>query len=410
MVTSLTFPSSKLLRNLSFGAIASLLAVGAIALVRDNLALERQESAIDSEKIAFIRRSSLQSDNGSAIALKKKAAALGIAIEYPSSASSVQVNASEKRIFSKLEKPLDRYITTQGKTGFDKAQPPRFDALPPELSSYLNAREQKLALLRNTLRFHKTPEWEKNAYWLESGDPGTMPDFGGLMRLQNLLLADAIAQYDRGNPNGTLENLDAAWALSESLKNRPELKAQRTYFKLIHAHLGMLRRIDNLPPQWQQRLSQRNYRSTFNRALESEALLQYSTTQRFRPTTVEKLASILAPEELQALKGGGMQARARVRHIGIERYQAIHRLHDSLPHANLCAIRFADPFGRAFPQTSEKESLLHRDLATMPASIQEALQELRRVELETKSTHNILKAKETKADSTSEVNTCPVSS
>ncbi|MBD2578910.1 hypothetical protein [Oscillatoria sp. FACHB-1406] len=378
MVTSRTLPSPKLLRNLSFSALAGLLAVGAIALVQDNLALERQESAIESETTAFIRRSSLQSDNGSAIALKKKAAALGIAIEYPSSASSVQVNASEKRIFSQLEKPLDRYITAQGKTGFDKTQRSRFDALPPELTSYLNAREQKLTLLRNTLRFHKTPEWERNGNWLESGDPGTMPDFGGLLRLQNLLLADAIAQYDRGNQARTFENLDAAWVLSESLKNRPELKAQRTYFKLIRTHLGMLRRLDNLPPQWQQRLSQRNYRSTFNRALESEALLQYNATQRFRPTKAEKLAPILTPEELQALKGGGMPARNQIRHIGIDRYQAIRRLHDSLPHADLYAI--------VFPQESEKETLLQRDFAIMSPSIQEALRELTRVELETKST------------------------
>jgi hypothetical protein len=373
---------SKLLK-FALGAIAGLVGLGVIALIPANLSAERQEIAIEKEVTEFLKKFPYRPSNASAIKLQTLAARLGIKIDAPTSNGS-SIAKTEQQAFAAIEKTLTRYLETQSAKTSD-----RLGAPPLELVNYLKTRAQTLTALRNHLRYYKTPDWGTNLHWIESGDvTRPLPSFLGLVRLQKLLLLDAIEQHDRGNQRQVLENLEASWQLTKSVQNRPELISQFASIMLTRNQLGVLRHLDNLPSHWIKRLSEHHYHQSVVTALKSESFFYYAFTQHLsssRLTQIDRELGTDYEEEYPGLKWSGIAGKIYLRHTGISRYQAVKDLRDRLTEVNACESNSAD-----LPPTKNWGNI--EEISGF-YSVPEVIQKASQIELETELTQRILQAK-----------------
>ncbi|HEY9749545.1 MAG TPA: hypothetical protein V6C63_12750, partial [Allocoleopsis sp.] len=99
------------------------------------------------------------------------------------------------------------------------------------------------------------------------------PTFVGFVRLQRLLVIDALEKNRLGQTEAAIADLEASWKLNQVLRDRPELSSQVVALVVAKTQAGTLRKIKQLPPVWQQRLMEHDYRQSFLVALNWESWL-----------------------------------------------------------------------------------------------------------------------------------------
>lgn len=174
------------------------------------------------------------------------AAALGIDLAPPALDGRVRpdpraveaLQSVRAALYDHLDRELQR--TTPGST-----------PLPAGLAGYLEERREPLAALRQRLIAGEPPRWEGC-------------NLLGQIQLQRLLLTQALAR-------GSLAELEASWQLNAALREAPELISQFVAIAVARLQAGVLRRLDDVPAGWDERLLEHDYRESMLHALEQES-------------------------------------------------------------------------------------------------------------------------------------------
>ena len=248
-------------------SIIGCISVAIISLVVANVTSESPDKEIKQAQSAFLKKFPKTESNASAIKLQELTAKLGfIAFGGSQSSQKITVADADKKAFEEIREELD-YIDTHLQNPNDKLE------LPPEkIRHYLDSHADSLAAIRKYVLTHETPQWEMDITPMIEGKYYQLPSFWALANVQKILALDILYQNYQGNTQAMLETLEVSWKLNESLQNRPELTSQLDSIMIIRNQVGVIRKIDNLPPEWQQRLLKHDYRQSMLTTVELVSL------------------------------------------------------------------------------------------------------------------------------------------
>jgi hypothetical protein len=245
--------------------------------------LNRKRDSIRQAKAEFVKQFPIvPAHNQTATDLEKIAGELGILLH---SSTEESVNQSKKSELEKIEMSMSQFLDQQITDPTNQ-----LDKLPNNLQTYLTNNQAALNRIRNLIVNGEPLQWKFQPTW-QIDDP--LPSFLGLVRLQKILLLDAIAQKAAGNSQLMQENLETAWQINQSIKNDPYLMSQLVGLIALKQQVGLMRKLGDLPAIWQERLLSHDYRSSMLKSLNTEAY------------TIFDLLDEIDPAELQELMGEG---------------------------------------------------------------------------------------------------------
>jgi len=99
-----------------------------------------------------------------------------------------------------------------------------------------------------------------------------LPSYFNLVDLQKVILLDVLAKHSRGQFKQSEEMLEVSWRLNQSLRNDFYLIGQLVVLIMGRYSTGVSRKLEYLPIDWHQRLSEHDYRTSFSNSLEAEVL------------------------------------------------------------------------------------------------------------------------------------------
>jgi proline iminopeptidase len=252
------------------------------ALCADLRAQDHPEPA--SFRSAFEAQFPKTKTSAAALEIERLATALGIQMapfESPE-ATADERNSEEKNpptpfvLKPRKERPgpspeLERSLLSAGISEFlnrelgipdDRIGPP-----PPQLERFLADNESGIAAIESLLLREPEIHWEVD---VTNYPNGPLPSLTGLMRLQRVLAARALAKARGGETDAALRTLDAGWRLNEVLSSRPELISQLIVVAAAKIHVGVLRKLDSPAYGWADHLRSRRFFSAYLTAFQSE--------------------------------------------------------------------------------------------------------------------------------------------
>lgn len=147
----------------------------------------------------------------------------------------------------------------------------RIGAAPPQLERHFAAHEGILSTAESLLLREPDVHWEMD---VARGAAAPIPNFTAIMQLQRLFVARALLQEQRGETDGALRTLEAAWKLNEGVSSRPELISHLIVVAAAKLHMGALRKVDDPAHGWADRLRSGSLYSAFLAAYQNQVWLQ----------------------------------------------------------------------------------------------------------------------------------------
>lgn len=240
-----------------------------------NWIAHQQEQRSQQQWQTFTAQFANSVSNQTALALETASANLGINLlglksDRPSP-SPTQIKQAEA-----IHQDLQVYLERQLEDPSDAVAP-----LPQHLQNYLKVHATELETIRSQGLQGDMPQWQVAM----SYPNGTQvrPTFAGFVKLQRLLVADALEKNRLGQTEAAIANLEASWRLNQALRDRPELNSQIVALIVAKTQAGALRKIKRLPAVWQQRLMEHDYRQSFLVALNWESWLVADLIRKTSP-------------------------------------------------------------------------------------------------------------------------------
>jgi len=205
--------------------------------------------------------------NTAALDTEKLAAAVGVDLTPRSRMKpEARISNDARREREKVDWLLSDYLSREiEKEGGAIERPPQ------AVRDFLAAQAASLATLRHRLTHGETPLWERH---LEEFDERTLPNLLGHMRLQKLLLASCLDRLADGDRATAFETLEASWSLCSALTGEPSIIEQFIAIASARLQFGVMRRVDDLPVPWSNRLLETDLRTRMLRALRAEGCIQ----------------------------------------------------------------------------------------------------------------------------------------
>jgi hypothetical protein len=141
------------------------------------------------------------------------------------------------------------------------------EAPPAPVCEYLDQHRPAIEEIAELLARSEPPRWEASP----ASFAGPVPNLMGHLRLQRVLLADALARSLAGENAAAERRLLAAWKLNASLRDRVDDVSQTLAVAIARAHAGVARWIDLQDPEWERRLTDHDYRASLLRATAMQA-------------------------------------------------------------------------------------------------------------------------------------------
>ncbi|NEO32559.1 MAG: hypothetical protein F6K36_19430 [Symploca sp. SIO3C6] len=257
----------------------------AIWIVGGNFLAAQLEKEIEREIDKFAQQFPETGYNNSALKLQALTAKSGMDLSitpdeftvdaYISSHPDFNVSITEIQAVQKILKQLEEYLEAQIAISNDQVDPP-----PEELQRYLASKADTLEAIRNHVLNNEVPQFPVNiAPFLEWDDQYNFSVSLGLVHLQRLLLLDILEKNRRGQTQAASEMLELSWKLNKSLHNQPRFIAHIVTLIVLKKQIDVIRKLDSLPPKWQQRLLEHNYGQSLLTTLELELIFQLRFTQ-----------------------------------------------------------------------------------------------------------------------------------
>jgi hypothetical protein len=219
-----------------------------------------QEKEIEQDLAAYAQRFPKTEPNDAALKLAPPLAKVGF-------------NAGWGSFSQELNQYLDAEI----------AKPNDTINLPSEkLQRYLASKQTALAELRQQVLNNEVPHWGTDISWILQGDMTVrLPPYLWQVNFQRVLALDILEKYRQGQTEAAAEMLEVSWKINPSLTESPLLIPQLVALIVTKYPAGVMRKVDRLPTQWQQRLLERDYRESILTSLQGEYLSKFKFSQDF---------------------------------------------------------------------------------------------------------------------------------
>jgi hypothetical protein len=180
---------------------------------------------------------------------------------------------SSNNEFEQIQEQLSQYIDSQISKPNDEIDPP-----PQALQRYLESKADALEKVQNHVLNSEVPKLETVTYGLLEGDFSmTIQSYLGMANFQKILALDILEKQRQGKNKEAIEMLEVSWRISQSLQNSPSLIGQLVALIVGRFQAGVIRKVDNLSPEWQERLLEHDYRLSVLKTIEGEYFLIYSS-------------------------------------------------------------------------------------------------------------------------------------
>ena len=196
---------------------------------------------------SILKRYPKSGKNRSAIELETISVRLGIEITESGSEWGSQGHG---RIEPFSSTGAATYLYTQLVKPFDE-----IDIPPSHIKEYLRLHQSDLDELYNRVLQNEVPRWEID---IQKGYRAPVPNLLFHQQLHSVLALDILERTRLGRHKEALEAFEASWKISQSLRDRPEMISQQISLQLLNLQTGVLRKMKQVPREWQQRISSVN--------------------------------------------------------------------------------------------------------------------------------------------------------
>lgn len=202
-------------------------------------------------------------DTPAAIRLIELARSVGVDVARSAAARpGRQEIAAERALSQALKEYGENELTRSGGT---------VGAPPETVLACLRDHDEGVRELVAALVSGETLAWKTD---LSLGHEAPLPNLLGHVRLQRLLVAEALARANRGEDEEAERVLLASWNLNGSLRARPEVMSQLIAISVARMQAGLGRRLSVDPVTWLQRYAEHDDRSSLLRAIEVESIVE----------------------------------------------------------------------------------------------------------------------------------------
>ncbi|MGB3298331.1 MAG: hypothetical protein WBA76_08675 [Phormidesmis sp.] len=244
-----------------------------VLLFRNGVRSRHQQAEMTVLSEAFFAQFETYPRNDSAKQFDQLGASLGF-IPNDSRDLTYQIDAEADRAYRAIEAPLGQFLEAQIALSADSLAP-----LPPSLASYLSTVRPQLNRLQAHLLNGDRPQWEVDIERM-SDQVYPFPGLSNTLNVQKLLLLSAVDYHQHHQHSKMVAALEASWQLNQAVSLRPDLTSQVSASVVSAYQAGLLRRLDDVPLQWQARLAQQAEQQSVMRGLEFDVWLQYQTLQK----------------------------------------------------------------------------------------------------------------------------------
>jgi hypothetical protein len=333
----------KKLFKIFVGSASGLAGLIAVWIIGGNLLAAQQEKEIHKEWEEFAKQFPKTETNDSALKLEALTAKLGFRLynsggfKFPTdSYADLDATKADKQDYQAIGKELSAYIETLIKNPNDAV------VVPSEnLRRYLTSKASTLAAIRTHVLNNEVPNLEINIDYLKEGDPSfALPSLLGFVNLQKILALDILEKNRQGQTSEALATLEVSWKINKILRDRPELIHQLVALIVTNQQLAVIRRLENLPVQWQQRLLEHDYRKSILTVLQGENFFSSALIRQIDSFSSEDSENIglSSGSWWWLLKLTSPISRPYLRFSAIDAYQAVRRLYSQIPQQNFCSL------------------------------------------------------------------------
>jgi hypothetical protein len=249
-------------RNLKFlgGSAVGLAGLLAVWIVGGNYIASVQEKEIEQDLAAYAQRFPKTEPND-------------VALKLAPSLAKVGLNAA----WGSLSQELNQYLDAEIANPNDTINPPS-----EKLQRYLASKQTALAELRQQVLNNEVPHWGTDITWILQGDMTVrLPPYLSQVYFQRVLALDILEKYRQGQTEAAAEMLEVSWKINQPLTESPLLISQLVGLIVAKYPVGVMRKADRLPTQWQQRLLEGDYRESMLTSLQGEYLSKFKFSQDF---------------------------------------------------------------------------------------------------------------------------------
>jgi hypothetical protein len=268
------------------GSAVGLAGLLAVWIVGGNYIASVQEKEIEQDLAAYAQRFPTTEPNDAALKLAASLAKLGFGgggtsfppvDRYMGSVADFRSSEDDRKAFEEIRQELKQYLDAEIAKPNDTVNPPS-----EKLQRYLASKQTALAEIRQQVLNNEVPHWGTDITWMLEGDISVpLPTSLWQVNFQLVLALDILEKYRKGQTEAAAEMLEISWKLNQYLTESPFLISQLVALIVTKYPAGVMRKVDRLPAQWQQRLLERDYRESILTSLQGEYLYKFKSSQDF---------------------------------------------------------------------------------------------------------------------------------
>lgn len=255
------------------GAALVWLGAGSLKAARRERAAEAAWGASYGPLGDFTTRFPARPTNEMARALEDAARTLGIEMRPRGEQPDDESSWRKKTGWDGVRAPLEKWADAQAAKAEGLPESP-----PAPVASFFAAHVPALDAIEKTLLAGPAPEWAVDVSKLYAAP---VPNVSGQMQLARVLVGRAEARAAAKDARAE-ESLRAAFALTGSLRGRPEIVSQLVSIGATRLELAAARRIPLDAVAWRGRLKTLDPRAGMLGAWKREAWVQYEAAKRLR--------------------------------------------------------------------------------------------------------------------------------
>jgi hypothetical protein len=261
--------------------LANSIIIGLLAtwIILGNLLATQQEEAMRAELREFSKRFPKEEANSSATQLEQLRSKLGLTVLIGEEKSDpVSPSDTDRKSYESIRKPLNDYLESQISKPND-----HIDRVPESIHRYLTIHAKDLSTIRNHVLSSEAPRWGTADFQQTLNPLSPTPSFLNIANLQKILLVDALEANRLGLYQRSFDNLAAAWKINHSFYERPQLISLLVAIIASNLQTGVLRRMNHLPPTWQQQLPEADVRRSLLIVYEGQSFADAESLRTYSP-------------------------------------------------------------------------------------------------------------------------------
>lgn len=258
-----------MLRKLAIGILAFVIAAAALyaslhflAEIQSNRS-QHEWATIFASPEAVETRFPPQESNEVARQIEKLAAEVGVDVVPRGCKDRPRLTDEDKKDYELFHSELVSWVASLSES--ESSPPP---PLPALVVAHLELSKLQIDDLHLLLTQGKLPQWSRDVLRL---DPSPIPNLFGILKLQRVLLADAVLSSSRGDGKRVNLDLESSWTLIRCLEARSTTISHLVRVAMARIHTATLRTIPTSDSSWIVRLDPTSFKEGLLLAMRVEA-------------------------------------------------------------------------------------------------------------------------------------------